>query len=70
MIREEVRPCFKETPKLTKKSLFNFRLVEPDNISFLDISGKPNSFITPAYKFIRFHNVRAIDLSRTRLNDE
>jgi hypothetical protein len=61
-IRDQIYPCYQEEPKITKRMKFNFTLVDPENYSFLDISGKKASYILPSFKFMNFHNVRAIDL--------
>jgi hypothetical protein len=70
MIRDEIYPCFKEKPKIRKNMPFNFTLVDSENYSFLDISGKPSTFIEPAFKFITFHDVRAIDFSGTEFGNK
>ena len=70
MIEELVEPCFELKPKINRKSLFNFRSVDPENISLLDISGKNVEFVTPSFKFAKFHNVCALNFSSTRFNDQ
>ena len=70
MIDEKIEPCFELTPKYTKKSLFNFRSVDPDNISYLDISEKDYTYIHPSFKFIKFHNVRAVNFTNTQFANE
>ena len=37
MIRDKIYPCFIKKPKMNKKAPFDFRLVDPVNISFLNI---------------------------------
>jgi Ran GTPase-activating protein (RanGAP) involved in mRNA processing and transport len=68
-IRDKIYPCFEEKPKISKRMPFNFTLVDPDNNSFLNISGKKTSYILPSFKFMNFHNVRAIDMSNTGFHD-
>ena len=70
MIRDHIYPCFYERPKMTKKFPFNFSLVDPNNTSFLNISGKPTSYIKPSFKFMHFHDVRAIDFSNTNMGND
>ena len=70
MIRDEIVPCFQLRPKIKKSMPFNFTLVDPLNTSFLDISEKPHSFIQPSFKFIKFHDVRAIDVSGTNFSNQ
>ena len=69
LIRDKINPCFQEFPKFTKRMPFNFSLVDPVNKSFLNISSKMTSFILPSFKFMNFHNVRAIDFSDTGFHD-
>ena len=65
LIYEKIEPCFDPKPKITRKSNFNFKQVDPENISLLDISRKDHSFILPSFKFVRFHQVRAVNFSAT-----
>ena len=54
---------------LNESSLFNFKLVDEHNTSFLDISSKPHGYIMPSFKFMTFHDVRAIDFTKTSFSD-
>ena len=66
LIDEKIEPYFELEPKYTKKSVFNFRSVDPNNISYLDISDKDHSYIHPAFKFIKFHNLlSAVNVTNT-----
>jgi hypothetical protein len=44
-------------------------MVDEFNTSFLDISSKPHSYIMPSFKFMTFHDVRAIDFTNTSFSD-
>jgi predicted nuclease of predicted toxin-antitoxin system len=48
---------------------FNFTLVDTEDYSFLDISGKKTSYILPSFKFMNFYHIRAIDLAGTGFHD-
>jgi len=69
MINEKVEPCFELKPKITRRLPFNLKQVDPQNMSLLDVSDRDRSFILPSFKFMRFHNVCAINFSSTSFDD-
>ena len=69
MITEKVEPCFELHPRITRQSPFNLKAVDPLNTSLLDVSGKDRAFIPPSFKFMRFHNVCAINFTNTGFDD-
>lgn len=44
-------------------------MADSENTSYLDITDTPASYISPSFKFMSFHNVRAINLSNTGFFD-
>jgi hypothetical protein len=69
LIKNKVIPLFHPYPKIKRNAPFNFKLVDPHNTSFLDMSNMNSCFLMPAFKFMSFHDVRAIDFSGTRFKD-
>jgi hypothetical protein len=69
MIAKKIEPCFVEKPDMKERNLFNFSIIDPENTSLLDISGKEEEFILPSFKFMAFHDVRAIDFTNTGFED-
>ena len=69
MIKTEIGTKFLEQAKITKKSQFNFKLVDKDNTSILDMSNAQSCQISPSFKFMRFKDVRAINFTNTGFFD-
>ena len=61
-------PVFSEKARL-KKSQFNLTKVDPDNTSYLDMTNTSANTISPAFKFIRFHDVRAVNFTNSGFFD-
>jgi hypothetical protein len=66
MIENKIVPCFFEHGN---KASFDFDLVDPEHKSLLKIRNKPMSYIQPSFKFMNFHDMRAIDFSYTGFHD-
>jgi len=51
--------------------MFNLKLVEKEeNMSRLDLKDKPNKLIRPAFKFMKYFDIRSVDFSNMAINDE
>ena len=47
------------------------KLVEKEeNMSRLDLKDKPNKLIRPAFKFMKYFDIRSVDFSNMGINDE
>ena len=69
MIRQHINPCFHETAPKRNFLDFDFDLVDPNCSSCLDIRNKPSDFIMPSFKFMNFHDVRAINFKNVGFSD-
>lgn len=51
--------------------MFNLKLVENDeNLSRLDLKDCSTKLIKPAFKFMKYYDIRSIDFSNLGINDE
>lgn len=51
--------------------MFNLKLVESEeNMSRLDLKDKANKLIRPAFKFMKYFDIRSVDFSNLGINDE
>ena len=69
IIREEIQLCYEKRPKITKKLPYDFSIIDKQHTSFLNVSSKPSYFIRPSFKFMHFHEVRAVDFSNCEFDD-
>ena len=69
MIRQHIEPCYHEKAPQKYYEYFNFASVEPNNTSMLCIKDKSTDFIMPSFKFMNFHDIRAVNFANIELND-
>jgi hypothetical protein len=69
MIKQHIEPCFHEKAPPRNYNYFDFDLVDPTNTSTLHLKDKPTKFIMPAFKFMNFHDIRAVNFGNTSFTD-
>ena len=69
-IEKEIIKLYKHKGRIGK-GMFDLSLVESkDNHSSLNMKDQPNRLIGPAFKFIKFKDIRLVDFSNTSFHDQ
>jgi hypothetical protein len=69
-IEKEIFSLYQPICKIGK-GMFNLKLVESEeNMSRLDLKDKANKLIRPAFKFMKYFDIRSVDFSNLGINDE
>lgn len=69
LIENEIEPNFQKE-RLRGAQTFDVALVDPDNTSNLNVSGKEASHFKAALKYVAYRDIRAVDFGYMGLNDD